>query len=291
MVKLEFTLSINAENFSVVEGVMRFVYPKDGQFAANPSTPYGLYMFDKQLPIWKLEEMDAIVFLGCTPPPAKYFSFRSYVVTAYRNLLPKLVFASLGDSTNNLVINTTGLTANNPFGKTAIVTTTADMNTDLKVREAFTAAGVPATAINTDIIPSALVKMGNKPFADTFNMLYRVAVFQEHSQGQAYLNTTWPILRVSPPPQQSPFPFSIPPLRKRGSGTTEISYSASFSAFMNQVNETIIKGSVNYSVAHDQFRPVHLEGYECIKTFTNCLGDNRYCLYSYNIIASNYCLT
>lgn len=255
---------------------MRFVYPKDGRFAANPSTPYGLYMFDKQLPTWKLNEMDAIVFFGCTPPSAKYFSFRSYVTTAYKNLLPKLVFASLGDSTNNLVINTTGLTANNPFGKIAVVTTTADIKTDLEVRKAFTVAGVPATAFNTDIIPSSLVKMGNQPFTDTFNMLYRVAIFQDHNQGQAYLNTTWPILRVSPPSQQSPLPFLTPPLRKRGSGTTELSYSSSFSAFVNQVDETI-KENVNYSVTHDQLRPVHLEGYECIKTFTNCLGDNRYC--------------
>ena len=270
----------HTDNFNVVEGVMRFESPQNGIFAANPSSPYGLYVFNKEvLPVWKLEETDAIVFFGCTPPPAKYFSFRSYLFTAHKNLLPRIVFASLGDSTNNLVINTTGqtLSTNDPFGKTTVVTTTADMKTDLAVREAFTAAGVPATAINTDVIPSSLVKMGTGPLSDTLSMLYRVAIFQNHVQGEAYLNTSWPILRVSPPSQQRPLPFSTPPLRKRGTGTTELSYKSSLLAFMNQVNKSI-KEEGDYSVTYDKFSPVHLEGYDCIEEFTNCLGDNRYIL-------------
>ena len=124
---------------------MKFILPTDGRFAANPSSPYGIYMFDQQA--WKLDEMEAVVFFGCTPPPAKYFSFRSYVFSAFHNLHPTLLFASLGDSTNHLVINTTGLTMNDPFGKTTVVTSTADMATDHAVRDAFTAAGLSATTI------------------------------------------------------------------------------------------------------------------------------------------------
>ena len=246
------------------------------RFYANPSTPYGLYTFDTELPMWKLSETDAIVFFGCTPPPAKYFSFRSYIFARFNNLRPTILFASLGDSTNNLVINTTGLTtASDPFGKTTVVTTTADVNTDNAIREAFVAAGVPATAMNTDIVPSSLVKMGQEKLADSFSMLVRVAVSQNHTQGQDYLNTTWPIIRVSPPPQQTPLPFLTPELRKRGSGNSESTYNDSLTSFVNLVDKTI-KKDVNFSVTFDRMGPVHLEGRECIEMMKNCLGDNRY---------------
>ena len=178
---------------------MKFILATDGRFAANPTSPYGVYMFDSLA--WKLDEMEAMVFFGCTTPPAKYFSFRSYVFSAFHNLRPTVVFASLGDSTNNLVINTTGLTTNDPFGKTTVVTSTADMATDQAIRDAFVAAGLPASAVNTDIIPSSLVKMGHEALADTFAMLHRAAIFQDPKQGQAYINTTWPVLKVTPPSQ------------------------------------------------------------------------------------------
>ena len=266
---------IATENFTVVQGVMKFTVPKDGRFAANPSSPYGIYMFDQQVPYWKLDEMEAVVFFGCTPPPAKYFSFRSYVFSAFHNLHPTLLFASLGDSTNHLVINTTGLTTNDPFGKTTIITSTADVATDQAVREAFTAAGLQATTMNTDIIPSSLVKMGNEVLADTFNVLYRAAIFEDPKQGQAYINTTWPVLKVTPPSQQKPIPFSTPSLRRRGTGTTEASYNSSFLSFVAQV-EKAIKLNSSYSVTYDKMSVVHLEGWECIEKYTNCLGDNRY---------------
>ena len=256
---------------------MKFIFP-NGAFFANPSSPYGVYMFDNKLPIWKLDEKDAIVFFGCTPPPAEYFSFRSYVDTTFQNLRPSIVFASLGDSANNLVINTTGLDVNDPFGKTTVVTTTADIATDQAVRTAFAEAGVPATAMNTDIVPSSLVRLGQAPLADTFTMLYRVAIFEDPVEGQAYINTTWPVIRVSPPSQQAPLPFSTPPLRTRGTGMTEATYSDSLSNLVKQVNDTILKseGPIRYSVISDRMSVVQLEGRECIEDNTNCLGDNRY---------------
>ena len=235
-------------------------------------------MFDNQLPTWKLGEKDAIVFFGCTPPPAEYFSFRSYVFRTFQNLRPSIVFASLGDSMNNLVINTTGFSVNDPFGRTTVVTTTADIATDQSVRMAFTEAGVPATVINTDIVPSSLVQLGQAPLADTFTMLYCVAIYQDPVEGEAYINTTWPVIRVSPTFQRAQLPFSTPPLRMRGTGMTEANYSDSLSNLVKQVNETILKsvGPVRYSVTSDKMSVVTLEGRECIEENRNCLGDNRY---------------
>ena len=262
----------DTENYRVEKGVMKFIFP-NGAFAANPSSPYGVYMFDNKLPRWRLDEKDAIVFFGCTAPPAEYFSFRSYAFTTFQNLRPSNVFASLGDSTNNLVINTTGLDVNDPFGKTTVVTTTADIQTDQSVRMAFTEAGVPATAINTDIVPSSLVRLGT---ADTFTMLYCVAIFEDPEEGQAYIDTTWPVIRVSPPSERDPLPFSTPPLRMRGTGMTEATYSDSLSYLVKQVNDAILTSAVpRYSVTSDRMSVVNLEGRECIEKKTNCLGDNR----------------
>ena len=254
---------------------MKFILPTNGRFGANPTSPYGIYMFEEE--VWKLDETEAVVFFGCTPPPAKYFSFRSYVFSAFHNLRPTILFASLGDSTNHLVINTTGLTSNDPFGKSTVVISTADMTTDGAVRDAFKAAGHPATAINTDIIPSSLVKMGHEALTDTFAMLYRAAIFEDPTMGKAYINTTWPVLKVTPPAQQNPLPFATPSFRKRGTGTTEVSYNSSFSNFVAQV-EKVIKSNSNYSVTYDKMSVVHLEGWECINDYTDCLGDNRYVL-------------
>ena len=265
---------------------MKFILPT-GRFGANPSSPYGVYMFDAQTPFWKLDETDAVVFFGCTPPPAKYFSFRSYVFSTFHNLRPTLLFASLGDSTNHLVINTTGLNMSDPFGKTTVITSTADMATDQAIRDTFVAAGFPATAVNTDIIPSSLVKMGYEALADTFNMLYRVAIFQDPKQGQAYINTTWPVLRVTPPSQQKPLPFSTPPLRKKGTGTTEASYNFSLSSFVAQVEKVIKLNASNMSVTYDKMSVVHLDGRDCMEKYTDCLGDNRY-VESIGILLSIY---
>ena len=165
-----------------------------------------------------------------------------------------------------------------PFSKTTVVTTTADTRTDQAVRDVFVAAGVSATAISTDIIPSSLVKMGLEKLADTFGMLCRVAVFENPEEVQAYINFTWPVLYIRPPPDQIPLPFTTPPLRKRGTGKTESVYNSSQLELVKEVNKTIqAKGS--YSLTREQMAPLYLEGRTCIEQYTDCLGDNRWGMY------------
>ena len=264
------------EKFSVLEGVMKFVYP-DGAFSANPTTPYGVYTFDNsKLPTWQLDEKEAIVFFGCTPPPARYFSYRSYLFSTFNRLQPTIVFASLGDSINNLVVNSSDQMGTDPFGKTTVVVSTADVSTDLSIRKIFSEVGISSTIINTDIIPSSLVKMGHNVLADRFNILHRAAIFEDARQGQAYFNTTWPVFRVTPPSQQNqPNPFATPELRKRGNGTSEIAFNSSLSSFLTKVDSTVKQTLSQFSAAIDRMSVVHLDGFECIETFRNCLGDNR----------------
>ena len=182
---------------------------------------------------------------------------------------------------NQLVINTTDSETGDPFGKTTVVTTTADFQTHQIVRNAFIAAGVPATATNTDIIPSSLVNMGLDSSADTFIMLYRVAVFKNPEEVQAYINFKWPVLYVRAPPNQSPLPFATPPLRRRGTGKTETSYNTSLLELVKKVNEAI-QANGTYSLMQEQMAPLYLEGRECIREYTDCLGDNRWGMHARN---------
>ena len=52
-------------------------------FGQNPSSPYGTVhlktplLLNKDRPIWQLQQREAVLFLGCTPPNARYFGLQS----------------------------------------------------------------------------------------------------------------------------------------------------------------------------------------------------------------------
>ncbi len=52
-------------------------------FGQNPSSPYGTVhlktpiLLDQQRPIWQLQQREAVLLLGCTPPNARYFGLQS----------------------------------------------------------------------------------------------------------------------------------------------------------------------------------------------------------------------
>lgn len=55
-------------------------------------------------PIFQLREDEAIVIIGVTPPPAKYFSYTPYLASKMYPDGRKPVFASLGDAINNTTV-------------------------------------------------------------------------------------------------------------------------------------------------------------------------------------------
>jgi hypothetical protein len=133
---------------------------------------------------------DAVIWLGCTPPPVRYFSIRSYL--AYRflpaaegeavyNVTGLMPAAELGDPTNNAVIKTTG-GPGNPFGKTTLFVSTGDHGTYRRVVQAFRAAGFPEAAMNLDVLPADKISFRHAPRpwvldrADTVAWQFRVNV-------------------------------------------------------------------------------------------------------------------
>ena len=82
-------------------------------------TYYHPGLIDSRYPIFSMKENSAVIFVGCTPSSTSYFSWRSYAFFSRR----QLVFASLGDSLNNLVINTTSDDGNTGGQLTSVITT------------------------------------------------------------------------------------------------------------------------------------------------------------------------
>ena len=117
-----------------------------------------------KLPIFRLGQRDAVLFVGCTPPATLYFSYRSYVMTQGLDLL----FASLGDSANLEVINTTSTT----HSSTMALVTTADARTLADITAALVAGGLPKLALNLDGFDSSKLAIGE----DTFVFLHRASV-------------------------------------------------------------------------------------------------------------------
>eukprot|EP01047_Picozoa_sp_COSAG01_P095191 COSAG01_NODE_25943_length_728_cov_1.141494_1_plen_197_part_10 len=78
-------------------------------FGSNPNTPYmfnvlPLWNFALPSPIYHVRARDAVVLLSRLPPRTVYFSF-----TTFAAWLPRrgVAFSSVGDSVNNLNINST----------------------------------------------------------------------------------------------------------------------------------------------------------------------------------------
>ena len=181
---------------------------------------------------------EAIVLVGLTPPEMKYFSYRSYVTRRYFPWMGehRRIFASLGDTINNLTIATDktpngapgkGLGApnevrGNPFSARTVIITTADRGVDARIREAAGRAGFPKTILNTDIIPTSLLKLGWGNEDDTFNTLIRIAFPMDKTLGDQYVaHPPLTVFRVTPKVQPEPDPFPMPALTPRGTGKME----------------------------------------------------------------------
>jgi len=97
---------------------------------------------------------DALVWLGCSPPEVRYFHIRTFAAVHTADP-PHVPDAGLGDTINNANVNTSGgVDGSSPWNKTFLIISTADVNTFRLISEAFIEAGLPAQAINLDVLPS-----------------------------------------------------------------------------------------------------------------------------------------
>ncbi len=197
-----------------------------------------------------MRQDEAIVLIGRTPPPAAYFSFRTFSMYRYveRESLRRKVFPSLGDPNNMLTFNTLGKAKGDPYDKAFVLVIVSDKGTESRVRNALKAAGFPDAIINRDVVSPNLARMSSKANGDTdpdkdddFVGLMRLALWDYgyEDAGAAYLaDPPVAVLRLTPTPRTEKAkyaPLPVERLRPRGTGITEMDLMPSVNALRDAI--------------------------------------------------------
>ena len=208
-------------------------YERDDAKCVN-SGPYLMLMVPESataeaqnLMNFKIRHDEAIVLIGRTPPPAKYFGFHTFIATRFypdkeKDKERTDIMAQLGDAVNNATIKTTGPT---PFDSPVALIFTPGRGTDAAIRTALQDAGYPEAIINTNVLPSSMLNLGHGETADEFQIVLRTAQFEDPHAGDRYAMDApdnLHVLRVTPHTPAIANPFPMPRLRVRGTGESEM---------------------------------------------------------------------
>jgi hypothetical protein len=223
--------------------------------------------------IFQLEENEAIVIIGLTPPPARYFSYTPFLASKVYPTGKSQILASLGDSLNNLTVKTIGPT---PFNAPVALIFTPDKGTDARVRAALRSAGYPAAIINTLVFPASMLSLGHGKTADELSIVPRAAIWQDQAAGDSYMyNPPLHVFRVTPQTTADPNPFPAPELRIRGTGHTEMNLMNK----LGQLRQAIIEAYPELHSIDIPSKPTLYEGYDYIQQGIDPWGDGRDCFY------------
>jgi len=255
--------------------------------ANNAKNPYVLIQipphpkqpFANQLPFaYRLDENEAIVILGKTPPPCEFFSYRSYLLNrvSFEEMNRIKIFASLGDTMN---IGNYKKATNDPepFKKPIMIISTANQPTENMIRNAAKKVGINNKNIFTDIIPETIVNMGINPNDDEFLFLHRTTHFEDEAAMHEFLrDPDYYIFRLTPQKTIDELYYPIPELTVRGRGTTEMAYTP----VMEKLQRAIINQFPDYTHKVLYSSLWLNEGYEAIQKWENVLGESRDALYT-----------
>lgn len=209
----------------------------------NPSSPYGTWLLppgpDPEVPdedpfadvgleveglsrAFRMRADEAVVWIGRTPPAARYLSHRSYLALRRDGGEELHVVGSLGPSLNHLVL-AERLGADEVFERPIAIVTTMDAAVEAEVHALLTRLGVPEAWIFDDRIPPELVRDGLREADDSLLVLTRVALPDDPDALAAYVaDPGAAVLRLSPRrsrPAVAPHPPQ--PLPPRGTGSDE----------------------------------------------------------------------
>lgn len=244
--------------------------PAPGQTAPNMKVDPG----DNLAFSYRLRSDEAIVQVGRTPPESAFYSYQSYLMFRYDPVSKQYppLFNSIGDSINNLTINTAG----DKFNQPVIFISTADRGTDKMVRAAAQAAGYSFNIINTDVIPSPTVKMGLEDGSDLFGFVSRIAVPKDKNELDAYIkDPDSTVLRLTPKTPAVPDLFPVPTLRVRGTGKTELDLMPA----VEELRQAILS---RYGTLKAGEVPTYIalpEGFSAIQSKVNTMADDREAAY------------
>jgi hypothetical protein len=227
--------------------------------------------------VFQLDPAEAIVLIGLTPPPERYFGFYSFLRLRYKvkpdgsDGSKQPLWISLGDPINNATVKTTGAM---PFNSPVALIFTPDQGTDARVRKALQRAGYPTAIINTAVFPASMLNLGYGDTADEFAIVLRNATWEKdfEADGEAYIKSPPLILyRVTPPTETIANPFPVPRLRVRGTGQTEMDLMNK----LGQLRDGIIAANPGLYHKDISTEPKDYEGYDYMQRGVDPLGDAR----------------
>lgn len=257
-----YTPGIDNAKFANSEPYVGFVVPK---VAGDPSPFPGDF---------QLRPDEAVVLIGLTPPPARYFGFTAYLYSRVYAGERKEIWASLGDGANKATIRTIGPS---PFSAPVVLIFTPDQTTDARIRAALQRAGYPAAVINTMLFPASLLNLGHGETADDLRISLRNAIWLDHYEaaGAAYVDSPpISVFRVTPSIPATANPFPAPHLRVRGTGQTEMDLMKK----LGELRQGIINANAGlYST--DIPTQATSEGYDYLQRGVDPLADTRDAFY------------
>jgi len=221
---------------------------------------------------FKLRSDEAVVLIGPTPPPVKYFAYHAFLFTRiFPDGSRQQLFATLGDTVNNATIKTIGST---PFDRPVVIIFTPDRKTDRRVRAALSSSGYPAAIINTIVFPSSMLHLGLEEADDELRIVMRMGMPEDPDAVDAYIQNasdTLTVLRLTPRMPARPDPFPLPPLRVRGTGRSEMGLTNE----LGQLRQAIIDSHPGYIATDLQSMPNWYEGFDYIQRWINPWADSR----------------
>eukprot|EP00435_Cladocopium_sp_Y103_P049365 s542_g14.t2 len=149
---------------------------------------------------------------------------------------------------------------------------TASRSTFKVVQQALIDSGLPGSAINVRVIPSDVGAL----FDDWthFETVLRLFRFENQSQGDAYLRSHYPVFYIKGQPGGELFPTEAYKERKHPDSKHERDLEAEFDLhnqkMLKEVGEQL---ELTADVKPVKFAPLMIQGLECLKHDTQCLGD------------------
>ncbi|MBI1824777.1 MAG: hypothetical protein HY287_14030 [Planctomycetes bacterium] len=271
----------------------------------NPTSPYGFFLTPlgdgepdpdpqnigpgspKLRSMFRFQPDEAIVFIGVTPPQSPYYSFTPYVFSRFDPTSTGSppyddrveTYASLGDSLNQLVLNTSAGRDEDSFSKETVVIVATDEGVDRAIRAALVRSGFPDAMINTLVLPrfeadglTSKIFLGYENEADLFNILIRIANPDALTPGtpiRAWLDDPEGyVFRVRPQKRPTLQPFPLPARRLQGTGATEDGSTLNHLVQAIQLSFPVLMTDVKIGVPS-----VHENGDLCLQQMIPCFAD------------------
>ncbi|TYB98258.1 MAG: hypothetical protein FXF54_02150 [Kosmotoga sp.] len=313
----EFITELEDQGFIVQQGMLYSFdmpdlfsnYITPSCYGNNADTPYCVYFLppapnqtvENSFPFTaRMGKDEAIIFIGWTPPEVTYFSYETLIM--FRHFpgedVPTRIFAGVGDTVNIMNIKTGESikeeTEGTVFNAPTIIISTPDKNIDKMMRAAAKKVGFSQEIINTDVIPSPILKLGIDKYCDELIFGSRFAFFKNPEDKSYALDPSalkdgkfwtkppyshnhrgW-VLRVTPSNPVELDPFPVPNLVPRDSGDySELNLKPT----MDKLEEAIIEYYSDFDAVSLRTRRWIELSYIAIQNNTDVLGDSRDSIY------------